>query len=470
MRRLQEDINVYRGEIDKVCAEISSTNVSNDGGRETVVALCIKLSDLSLASMKLQDKLLEKSEKLHHLESHIAQNNSATTGVFPTAVPKASGAEDDSGLKELRKLKPQPFMKGMDLPTFLEKFASWVRVSKIKLENLDEILLAMITDPTTYRKFKSINLTKAEKSNIDLLIEAYNRFLYSETEIAILKSNFQKLKQEGGETVEKFISRIQDMGMKAYRDNRIVREDVSGTRLIEGIRDDRIRVKLLERGTNSFEELTKEALKYERILNSDREQRTTKTDEIYLDILAVGDRDPPTNLDIEIPPNSQHAPSLRSPNHKIGSPLQVPAASLYSGHIAQRELPGTLSGPDAVDPTTEGATPSSAQPPPSQQRSDIKCFNCGLPGHLSRGCASRLNNSRGNPASKNRKKSDMSNMQCWTCQGYGHLYRQCTSHSRGKKSRAFAPKRIINAPTVNTANERPATCASPVNPQTRRKI
>ena len=92
--------------------------------------------------------------------------------------------------------------------------------------------------------------------------------------------------------MEKFISRIQDMGMTVYQDNRIVREDISGTRLIEGIRDDRIRVKLLERGTNSFEEFTKEALNYERILNSDREQRTTKTDEIDLDILAVGDRDP----------------------------------------------------------------------------------------------------------------------------------------------------------------------------------
>ena len=95
-------------------------------------------------------------------------------------------------------MKPQPFKEGMDLSTFLEKFASWVRVSKIKLENLDEILLAMITDPTTYRKFKNINLTKAEKSDIDLLIKAYDRFLYSETETAILKSNFQKLKQEGG--------------------------------------------------------------------------------------------------------------------------------------------------------------------------------------------------------------------------------------------------------------------------------
>ena len=104
-----------------------------------------------------------------------------------TSCPATCRVEDDSGLKELRKLKPQPFIKGMDLPTFLEKFASWVRVSKIKLENLDEILLAMITDPTTYRKFKSINLTKAEKSNIDLLIEAYNRFLYSETEIAIFE-------------------------------------------------------------------------------------------------------------------------------------------------------------------------------------------------------------------------------------------------------------------------------------------
>ena len=58
--------------------------------------------------------------------------------------------------------------------------------------------------------------TNAEKSNVDLLIKAYLRYLHPETETAIMKSNFQIIKQKKGESITKFIGRIYEMAMKAY--------------------------------------------------------------------------------------------------------------------------------------------------------------------------------------------------------------------------------------------------------------
>ena len=87
------------------------------------------------------------------------------------------------------------------------------------------------------------------------------------------------------------------MGMRAYCNDKTIRDDVSCTRLIEGVRDRRIRNKLLDKPNQSFEELIKEANKYECILESDKDRRTTVTDDYDQEVYALGNsnqtQDPP---------------------------------------------------------------------------------------------------------------------------------------------------------------------------------
>ena len=150
-------------------------------------------------------------------------------------------------------------------------------------------MLTHIEDDSTWRQLSNISLTNAEKSNVDLLIKAYLRYLHPETETAIMKSNFQKIKQKRGESITKFIGRIHEMAMKAYGENKAVRDDISSTRLIEGVWDDRIKFKLMERGQCSLEELTKEAIKYDRMYNSNTDRRTTVQEDVDLDILGINE-------------------------------------------------------------------------------------------------------------------------------------------------------------------------------------
>ena len=73
--------------------------------------------------------------------------------------PNASKGKDDSGLSEIRKLKPPNFKEGGDLPTFLEKFTTWAKAGQLKHKNLHTVLLAMIDDTTTYQQLKKLTLT-----------------------------------------------------------------------------------------------------------------------------------------------------------------------------------------------------------------------------------------------------------------------------------------------------------------------
>ena len=142
------------------------------------------------------------------------------------------------------------------------------------------------------------------KSDPNLLFKAYLRYLHPETETAIMKSTFQKLVQRKGEPMTKFIGRIHEFAGKAYGDNKVIKEDASCTRLIEGVRDSRIKFKLMEKGTCPLDELVGEAIKYDKMFNS-LERRTTPEECEENDILAVGR---PHQLNIENPSAPKQAP------------------------------------------------------------------------------------------------------------------------------------------------------------------
>ena len=56
----------------------------------------------------------------------------------------------------------------------------------------------MIEDTTTYHQLKNLTLTTEEKSDAEMLVNACNKFLYPEAEIANMKSAFQSLEQKKG--------------------------------------------------------------------------------------------------------------------------------------------------------------------------------------------------------------------------------------------------------------------------------
>ena len=136
--------------------------------------------------------------KVRSVELYLSQLKSDTLRSQSRTEPKASMAKNDNGLAEIRKLKPSTFKEGGDLPTFLEKFMAWAKAGQFKTGDLHAVLLAMIDDNPTYHQLKNLTLTSEEKSDAELLVNACNRFLYPEAEVAIMKSAFQNMEQKEG--------------------------------------------------------------------------------------------------------------------------------------------------------------------------------------------------------------------------------------------------------------------------------
>ena len=103
-------------------------------------------------------KLIRKTDKLSCWESHIANATQKSAIAYPPAMPKAEKAENDGELKEIRKNMPKKFKEGMDINTFFDRFKAWVKVSKLKNNRLDEILLTHIEDDSTWRQLSNISL------------------------------------------------------------------------------------------------------------------------------------------------------------------------------------------------------------------------------------------------------------------------------------------------------------------------
>ena len=249
-----------------------------------------------------------------------------------------------------------------------------------------------------------------------------------------MKSDFQNMEQEEGETMQKFISRIHEMGIRAYRNDKTIRDDVSCTRLIEGVRDRRIRNKLLDKPNQSLEDLIKEANKYDKILRSNKARRTVVTDGYDQEVYALANTNP-----------TQESPTPNGP-----------------GNTVQFDP-----NPQIIPPQTN-TTPPQPSTVNHYGNTSIVCYTCGQPGHFSRGCASTPRNPRGryrggrsnlgNTASN--RTFNRANTQCWDCQQFGHTYRNCPTPRGGtaQHNNNSAPQSIsATAPASNITDGRPAS-------------
>ncbi len=80
-------------------------------------------------------------------------------------------------------------------------------------------MLSLIKDQKMYMKLKSVELKSSEKSNVRLLVAAYKRHLYPQSETVSLRNSLVLMKQNSGESIEDFAIRIENLVEKVYPEN-----------------------------------------------------------------------------------------------------------------------------------------------------------------------------------------------------------------------------------------------------------
>ena len=228
-----------------------------------------------------------------------------------------------------------------------------------------------------YRKLKSVKLSPAQQSNAPLLVAAYIEHIFPASETRLLRSSMSTLRQKRNETIPDFISRIEDIGSKAYSNEKL-KEEALISSLMSGVHDLKIRSKLLECETESFEEISKLATKLERISSTLSE--SFPTPDTDFDVLQVNDTNPNP-----IPSSRQHNPL---PRHN----------------------------PSNLTPVNTSSAPQ------------ITCFGCQQTGHKRNRCPYRTNPSN---YSRNQRPArnapNIANIQCYFCHNFGHYASNCTA-------------------------------------------
>ena len=245
------------------------------------------------------------------------------------------------------------------------------------------------------RRFYIDNVRCSRALDVNALIEAFESALFPASETRILRSSMSKIAQMRDETIPDFILRIEEVGSKAYSDH-VLKEEASLSALISGVSSLKIREKLLESDTSTFEEACRLATKLERIDTTlSGGKPGSSAEDLDFDVLRV-DNEP------VIPPPS-HPPvnTVSRPPHTFGPPRD------YN--------------------LSHGSAPPHNRSAPRQQ---IRCYGCNQLGHIRRNCPN--SNRRSMPRQS-------SSVTCYNCNQVGHYASHCRQRRNNGNPRPLLP-------------------------------
>ena len=294
--------------------------------------------------------------------------------------------------------RPQLFKAGDDISLFFDRFDQFVKLSNIRDGNLDLYMLSLIKDDNMYRKLKAVSLTFNQKSDVGLLIKAFEESLFPATETRILRSTLSTTKQKSGESATDFAIRIEVLASKAYS-NMELREEACLSAFLTGFENVQVRQKLLEADVDSFECATRMAVKLERITEALANGKSSCEDSDFT-VLKINN-------------NSHPAP----PNPTVQQQPQAELPNQYNDRFRGNQRP---------------ANDRSVSDIPS---TPITCYSCNQPGHKSNNCPNRRNQ----VSYRRDNSSNQSHITCYYCNNKGHYASSCpqrrypTSNTRSNR-------------------------------------
>ena len=106
-----------------------------------------------------------------------------------------------------------------------------------------------------------------QKSNVELLVEGFKCYLFPVFQSRIIRAEISQMRQGEDDSIENFARRIEDApGSRRAFSDVLLRNEAFLSALIDGLRDSKVKEKLMEEKMSEFETATRIAVKQEHIL------------------------------------------------------------------------------------------------------------------------------------------------------------------------------------------------------------
>ena len=283
--------------------------------------------------------------------------------------------------------KAPKFKAGDDVCVFLDRFRNYIEMNRIA-DNLDRRLTNLIEDNTLYRKVSKMQFSETDRSNAGRIVTAVKKGLFPDTDTKIMRTTFNRMRQNAGETVEQFAQRVQDAAERIFL-NDAEREGAAISTFISGLEDVAIRRRLFQMskrdGSGSFTHVTREAVNEEHIskaISGEADDSIFNPTFGDSSLLFSMRQEPET-------PNVRRTQERDNVGHVTStfSKLVICQWCQVAGHEAKSC--GKLNRTTNVTETQqEQSTVAGTANRRSTERRGVICYNCQGVGHISRNCSS----------------------------------------------------------------------------------
>ena len=152
------------------------------------------------------------------------------------------------------------YVWGQNFARFCERFKDYVTLTDCK-ELLDLLLLSNVCEET-WVKLNKVKMETGERGDIEKVIEFY-KTAYNEIEDRrSFQARFMMIKQEQDEGMETYGRRLDELAAKAYP-NEVVQNEVKTPTFIRGLKDQRIKLQLVQGDALEYSQIVKAAVRCE---------------------------------------------------------------------------------------------------------------------------------------------------------------------------------------------------------------
>ena len=281
--------------------------------------------------------------------------------------------------------KPEKFQRGQNFTRFCNNFEDYVKLARIKDDNLNIYFLSLLDD-FTKDKLKKITLSPDQRKDAGSFIPIFIEKMTPRHEAENLKLQLSDIRQSAGESIEDFAFRLREMASRAYStDEEASKLAACYSAFLKGLSNKELRIKLRENTrVTDFELAVDEASRLHVIRESEIESRDPISLATELQILQIEKEDSRAdrrNQDSSFSRNSNRDSNARTNQAQSSNSLNQ--RQNISAH------PRNTYRHSNVPQTPEYGRGRFNQPHNRRNRNgrdEIICYKCNQPNHISRNC------------------------------------------------------------------------------------
>ena len=155
--------------------------------------------------------------------------------------------------------RPEKYCYGENFRRFIHRVGDFVKLSELA-KNLHLVLLSLVDD-RTYDLLRKVVVSDEMSKDMEAIGELYKEKMNSQENLVIRRVELHDVKQEKGETVEKFGNRLQEFALHAYPAGD--GEEMETTIFIKGLKKETTRLALYHSEAMGYSETVRKAIKLE---------------------------------------------------------------------------------------------------------------------------------------------------------------------------------------------------------------